>query len=79
MTTVSENNGAIKTPPMKGEQLLNEIAIVATRIGRASSSANGDKLQKLILALGLLNHAQPLVEFKPSRARQLLARARKHL
>jgi len=76
---IKENNQvAPETPKLKGEGLLKELAITATRIGRASRRATGEKLSKLNIALGLLNHAQALVDIHPSRARQLLALARKH-
>jgi len=60
-----------------GKALMTELSRYALRIGRkAESSAVKDKTN-LILAIGLINHAQGLVEVDATKARRLMGQVKK--
>lgn len=66
---------------LKGKKLLGEIAKYALIAGRGLNRKKIDPivLQKKVVTIGLLNHAQNLVNVDDSKARRLLNLAKKSI
>jgi hypothetical protein len=60
----------------KTENLKREIARFTTALGVRILRAKGDELLKLNSAIGILNHAQMIVDSSPNEAKKLFAVAR---
>lgn len=71
-----EKRGTKPLDENKTENLKREIARFTTTIGVRVLRASGDELIKLNSAIGILNHAQMMVDSSPNEAKKLFAVAR---
>jgi len=58
---------------LEGKPLKVSLARTAIKVGNRIKNANPEDAQRLIVAIGLLNHAQGLVEVDDSKANRLLS------
>lgn len=64
---------AEKKDDLRGKQLTVEIARIALKIASKARRAKPDELGKLNIAIGLVNHAQGLVNIDDTKAARLLS------
>lgn len=61
----------------KDETLSREISQIALRLGRQATNAKPDQKTNILIAIGLINHAQILVGMDNARARRLTSQAKR--